>query len=46
MTVFLLMSNIMIYTHTVQSRTFKERKSPLDMDAEQVRFDKTEGHGR
>lgn len=28
----------MIYTHTVKSRTLKERKSPLDMNVEEVRF--------
>lgn len=28
----------MIYTHTVKSRTLKERKSPLDLAAEDVRF--------
>lgn len=28
----------MIYTHTVKSRTLKERKSPLDMDIEDVRY--------
>jgi site-specific recombinase XerD len=28
----------MIYTHTVKSRTLKERMSPLDMNIEDVRY--------